>query len=126
MIKYCKSTGVGIISWSPLYRGLLARPLDAPPTERGEALKSHPVFKYMEGADEKIIGRVAEVAAQRGWKMSQVALAWLVQKGSVPITGMATLDRVDDAAAIQGMVLTESEIKFLEEPYQPKAVSGHF
>lgn len=115
MIKYCKATGVGIISWSPLYRGLLARPLDAPPTERGEALKSHPVFKYMEGADEKIIGRVAEVAAQRE-----------CQKGSVPITGMATLDRVDDAAAIRGMVLTESEIKFLEEPYQPKAVSGHF
>lgn len=125
MIKYCKATGVGIMSWSPLYRGLLARPVDAPSTERGEALKSHPVFKYMDKADEDIIRRVTELSTRRDCKMSQVSLCWLVQKGSVPITGMATLDRVDDAAAIKDMLLTEDEVKFLEELYQPKAISGH-
>ncbi|KAL2826747.1 Aldo/keto reductase [Aspergillus pseudoustus] len=126
MIKYCKMTGVGILSWSPLYRGLLARPVDAPPTTRGKALKSHPVFKYMDEGDEAIINRVSDIAVQNQCKMSQVALAWLVQKGSVPITGMATLARIDDAAATRDVVLSETDLKYLEELYQPKPVSGHY
>ncbi|KAH6698480.1 aldo-keto reductase [Leptodontidium sp. MPI-SDFR-AT-0119] len=125
MIKYCKETGVGIIPWSPLYRGLLARPLDAPPTTRSEALKSHPVFKYMIGSDGKIIKRVEDVAKLRGWKMSQVALVWLLQKGAIPIVGMSSLERIDDAIAIKGMQLTEDEMKYLEEEYQAKEISGH-
>lgn len=125
MIKYCRETGVGILPWSPLYRGLLARPVDAAPTVRGQALKSHPVFKYMDKSDESIIRRVEQIAQKRAWKMSQVALAWLVQGGSVPITGMATLDRVDEAIAVKDLKLTEEEIKYLEELYEPKEVSGH-
>jgi aryl-alcohol dehydrogenase-like predicted oxidoreductase len=100
--------------------------VDSPTTVRGEALKSHPVFKYMIGSDEAIINRVAETADTKGWKMSQVALVWLVQKGAIPITGISNVDRLDDAVGITGKILTEEEMKYLEEPYQTKSVSGHY
>ncbi|KAI0102625.1 NADP-dependent oxidoreductase domain-containing protein [Nemania sp. FL0031] len=125
MIKFCKETGVGIIPWSPLYRGLLARPLDEPDTVRGKMVRSHPVFKHTIGSDEAIIKRVSETVAAKCWKMSQVALMWLVQKGAIPITGISSVDRVDDAVGIRGKVLTDEELKYLEEPYQAKAISGH-
>ncbi|RMZ77544.1 hypothetical protein DV737_g4358, partial [Chaetothyriales sp. CBS 132003] len=127
MIPYCHKTGVGIIPWAPLYRGLLARPLGTDATTREEDLaKSAP--ELLPGArdvDVAIIKRVEEIAAKHGWKMSQVALAWIIQKGTVPIVGFSSLARLDEAAAVRGKELTAEEIKYLEEPYQPRAVVGH-
>lgn len=45
MNPYCHMTGVGLIPWAPLYRGLLARPLGAEKTSREESMKGNPMFK---------------------------------------------------------------------------------
>lgn len=119
MTKFCKETGVGIIPWSPLYRGLLARPVDSPTTIRGEALKSHAVFTYMTGLGEATINRIAETADTKGRKLSQVALVWPVQKSAIPITGTSDVNRLDDGVGI-------AEMKCFEEPYQTKSLSGHY
>jgi aryl-alcohol dehydrogenase-like predicted oxidoreductase len=42
----------------------------------------------MTEADKEIIGRVEELAGKKGWKMSHVALAWLVSKGAASIVGL--------------------------------------
>ncbi|RMZ88558.1 hypothetical protein DV736_g4217, partial [Chaetothyriales sp. CBS 134916] len=127
MIPYCRKTGVGLIPWAPLYRGLLARPLGTNATTREETLaKSAPhLLHSAREADATIIKRVEEIAAKRGWKMSQVALAWIIQKGTVPIVGFSNLARLDEAVAVRGKELTAEELKYLEEPYQPRAVVGH-
>jgi aryl-alcohol dehydrogenase-like predicted oxidoreductase len=41
MIPYCRSTGVGLIPWSPLSRGLLSRPIG----ESTKRVESDPGFK---------------------------------------------------------------------------------
>lgn len=125
MNPYCHNTGVGLIPWAPLYRGLLARPLGTTATTREESMKSHPMFKGIDEADHTIIKRVMETAEKKGWKMSQVALAWTIQKNTIPIVGFSNLARLDEAVGVQGKRLTEEEIKYLEEPYQPKAIVGH-
>ena len=125
MNPYCHSTGVGLIPWAPLYRGLLARPLGADATAREEAMKSNPMFSGVDPDDAEIIKRVQELADKKGWKMSQVALAWIVQKGTVPIVGFSNLGRLEEALGVKGKTLTEEEMKRLEEPYKPKAVVGH-
>ncbi|KAL8758663.1 MAG: hypothetical protein Q9184_003859 [Pyrenodesmia sp. 2 TL-2023] len=78
-------------------------------------------------ADETIIERVQEVAGKKGWKMSQVALAWIRGKGCTPIVGLtsASISRLDEACAVREMKLSADEMKYLEEPYVPKPVSGH-
>ncbi|KIV88270.1 hypothetical protein PV10_07967 [Exophiala mesophila] len=124
MNPYCLQTGVGLIPWAPLYRGLLARPLGSTATAREESSKGSPIHALSD-ADDEIIGRVQQLAEKKGWKMSQVALSWIIAKGTVPIVGFSNLKRLDEACEVRGKVLTDDEIKFLEEPYKPRAVIGH-
>jgi aryl-alcohol dehydrogenase-like predicted oxidoreductase len=125
MNKFCHETGVGLIPWSPLYRGYLARPFGSGETVRSEATKGHPMFSAISEADNEIIKRVEELAKKKGWKMSQVALAWIVQKDTIPIVGFSNLQRLDEAVEVKDKTLSDEEVKYLEEPYVPKAISGH-
>jgi aryl-alcohol dehydrogenase-like predicted oxidoreductase len=125
MNKFCLETGVGLIPWSPLYRGHLARPLGSGETARSEATKGHPMFSGQTAEDHEIIKRVEELANRKGWKMSHVALAWIIQKGTIPIVGFSNLQRLDEAVEVRGKTLTDDEMKYLEEPYVPKPISGH-
>ena len=125
MNKYCHETGVGLIPWAPLYRGFLARPAGSAETERAESLKSNPMMGQITEADIAVIKRVEELASKKAWKMSQVALAWVIQRGTIPIVGFSNLSRLDEAVEVRGKELTEDEMKYLEEPYVPKEIVGH-
>ena len=124
MIKYCKKTGVGILPWSPLAEGLLARP----PGLIGTSMRSSEPSRFGNGEsepDKAIIKRVLEISKARDWTMSQVALAWLNKRVAAPIIGVNSLQRMNEALATCGKELTEEEEACLEEPYQPKKVQGH-
>jgi aryl-alcohol dehydrogenase-like predicted oxidoreductase len=124
MIRWCKQTGVGIIPWSPLYAGKLARPVGIKDSIRSQldlsALEAMP-----NDADNVIIGRVEELAKKKGWTMAQVALVWHRMKGTVPIVGMNSVKRVEETVGLRGKELSAGEIQYLEEPYVPKPVFGH-
>ncbi|KAI5892497.1 Aldo/keto reductase [Schizophyllum commune H4-8] len=124
MLAYCKYHGIGVIPWSPLAGGLLARPRDSDSanTPRAKLFSSLGLSKADE-VDAEIIKRVEEVAKKRGWTMSQVALAWAQRAVTSPIVGFNSVKRVDQA--IVDGELTDEEAKYLEEPYQPKPVRGH-
>lgn len=83
------------------------------------------MFGDLSGADPEIIKRVQELADKKGWKMSHVALAWIIQKGTVPIVGFSNLGRLEEACQVRGKTLTDEEMKHLEEPYEPKVIVGH-
>src|SRR5579872_7459623 len=80
MIPLCRAEGVGLIPWSPLARGKLARDWDAS-TERSQ---NDPfgasLFTRTEAADRQIVERVAEIAAARGVPRAQIALAWVLAR----------------------------------------------
>ena len=124
MNKYCSETGVGLIPWAPLAGGKLARPLSAAGTTTRSQNTSLSTLPTNE-ADTTIIQRVEELANKKGWKMSHVGLAWSIQKGDVPIVGFSKIERIDEAIDVWGKRLTDEEIKYLEEPYQPKNVADH-
>ncbi|KAL2064269.1 hypothetical protein VTL71DRAFT_4763 [Oculimacula yallundae] len=125
MIRYCNSTGVGLIPYSPLAGGKLARVEGYEGSTRSQ-IKAGPGVTPFTGADKEIVKRVEEIAEKRGWKMTQVALAWLRSKGAAPINGFNSVERLDEACDVRGKILDPEEVKYLEEPYVPKAVIGHF
>ena len=90
MIPYCKAHGIGLIPWGPLQGGDLAKPADEISTRRA-AVKGTPMEKKMSKEDLTIISRVEEIAKKRGWKMSEVALAWVDKKVSSPIVGCSSV-----------------------------------
>ena len=71
MLPYCKFHGIGVIPYSPLAGGLLARPRESAETPRHKLSSSLGLIK-IDQADTEIIKRVEEIAKKRGWTMSQV------------------------------------------------------
>ncbi|KAI0376876.1 Aldo/keto reductase [Hypomontagnella monticulosa] len=123
MIRFCRDTGVGILPYSPNYGGKLARPLGKDTSIRA---KIPSPFAPPSDADDEIIRRVEKLANEKGWMMSQVNLAWHRAKGTIPIVGFNSVARIEEACGARGKTLTDEEVKFLEEPYVPKSVMGHF
>jgi aryl-alcohol dehydrogenase-like predicted oxidoreductase len=127
MVPYCQDTGVGLIPYSPLARGLLTRPYNSAPTDRQ---KTDVFSEFMLGrttsADIEIIGRVEELAKKKGVPMTSIALAWCFAKGVIPIVGLASIERVDQAvesvALAKAELLKKEDVEFLEEKYVAKPV----
>jgi aryl-alcohol dehydrogenase-like predicted oxidoreductase len=123
MLPLCADSGVGVIPWSPLARGRLARGWDES-TERSSSDEFGRSL-YVE-SDRAIIERVGDVAAQREVPRAQVALAWLLAKPAVtaPIVGATKLSQLEDAVAAVELHLSDKEVAALEEPYTPHEVAG--
>jgi len=127
MLPLCLDQGVGVIPWSPLARGRLARPSDAESTKRSETDNyAKTLYTKTADSDKRVIDRVAEIAAQRGVPMAQVALAWMLTKPEItsPIVGASKPHHLEDAVAAVSLRLDPEEILDLEQPYVPHPVLG--
>ena len=128
MLRLCESEGVGVIPWSPLGRGRLARPWEAQGgTERSETDQfGKTLYDGAEESNHHIIDAVGEIAQERNTSRASVALAWLLHKSPVasPIVGATKPHHLEDAVKSLDVTLTESDLKKLEEPYTPRPVAG--
>ncbi|HEY4415071.1 MAG TPA: aldo/keto reductase [Verrucomicrobiae bacterium] len=130
MLRLCLAEGIGVTPWSPLARGRLARPwTDEPPTERAKTDNfAKTLYTKTTDIDKPVVDRVNEIAQKRGLPPSQIALAWLLHKPVVtsPIVGATKPHHLEDAVAALSIKLSETEIKQLEELYQPHPATEAF
>jgi len=127
MMPLCQSEGIGVIPWSPLGRGRLARPWKSENTKRYETDQfGEKLYSQSEEADRKVVDRLGQIAEQRSIPRAQVALAWLLSKAAVtsPVVGATRPHHLQDAVAALSVHLTSQEITALEEPYTPHPVLG--
>ncbi|KAK7983366.1 hypothetical protein PG989_010768 [Apiospora arundinis] len=125
MIKYCKRSGVGLLAWSPLAEGYLARPLNEPAVSGKRAARTSRFGLGSSDADVEIVGRVQSMAETRGVAMSQVALAWLHKRVDAVVVGINSIARMDEIVGARNVQLTDDEDAYLELPYKPKNIQGH-
>jgi len=127
MIPLCRDQGIGIVPWSPLARGLLARPAAPAGTARSGSDALTPEL-YDHPGDGAIIDANAAVAARRGVSPAETALAWLLAQPGVtaPIVGVTKLDQLDTAVRALELALTPEETAALEGPYQPRPIRGWY
>ena len=126
MLPLCRDQGVGVIPWSPLARGRLARPWgQATPRIASDAF-GQTLFAHTEDNDREIAAALARVAAARAAPLAQVALAWVLARPGVsaPIVGVSKPEHLDDAVAALALTLSGDEIAALDAPYRPHAVVG--
>ena len=127
MIPLCQSEGIGVIPWSPLARGRLARPWQTESTKRYETDQfGKSLYSQTEEIDHTVVDRLGQISDQRGTSRAQVALAWMLSKPAItsPIVGATKPRHLSDAAAALSLRLTPEEIASLEEPYTPHPVLG--
>ncbi|KAH8799322.1 aldo-keto reductase-like protein [Xylogone sp. PMI_703] len=131
MIPYCGDAGVGIIPWSPLARGILARPLNASPTirESSDKIMKRDILEGISPADEATIKQVEELAKRKQVPMVSINIAWCLSKGFNPIIGLGTKERIDDAIESVKFAnkggLTREDVALLEKNYVTKMVRGY-
>jgi aryl-alcohol dehydrogenase-like predicted oxidoreductase len=128
MIPLCRDQGIGLIPWSPLARGRLARAPEEKPTKRSATDRfSSALYSPMADADQRVLSAVDALAKARAVSHAQVALAWLLQKDPVisPIVGATKMAHLETAVAALDVQLSPDEIADLEAAYVPHPVAGH-
>jgi aryl-alcohol dehydrogenase (NADP+) len=134
MIPFCRAEGIALIPWSPTAGGFLSGRYFVDgrlaTTEKDNA-------RVAPGSDwhtsyvgkpqnDRIVGRVMEVAKRKGVTPNQVALAWLLHKGvTAPIIGTSSAQHLEEMVESVAVKISEEEAKYLEEPYVPQPVDGH-
>jgi aryl-alcohol dehydrogenase-like predicted oxidoreductase len=133
MIPLCVAQGIGVIPWSPLARGVLARAEvpneragDTGATSRAATDTILPKL-YDTPEDANVVAAVRRVADGRGITPAEVSLAWLLSRPAVvaPIVGATKPEHLDAAIRALDVTLTPEEIVELETPYRAHAIKGY-
>ncbi len=126
MNPYCDSTGVALMPWSPLARGILTGSYKGGfaegATERsrgGDRVRTEGLYRG--AATFEIADRVGEVATKYGKAPAQIALAWLVNKPEIacPVVGVSKIEQLDQLVEATTITLEDEDVAYLEELYQP-------
>lgn len=126
LIPIAKQFNVSLMPYSPLAAGHLSHAEWEVNTLRSQTDRvARGKYDRAKENDMQIVKRVAEVADKHNVSMSQVALAWLWAKGVVaPIVGSTKANHLDDAVAALSLQLSDADISYLEEKYQPHKLVG--
>jgi aryl-alcohol dehydrogenase-like predicted oxidoreductase len=126
MLPLCADEGVGVIPWSPLARGRLARPWGEATVRSETDGVGKALYKSEDAADRAVVEALAALAAARNLPMASLALAWHFTRPAVaaPIIGATKAHHIKDAVQALDIALTDEEIAALEAPYRPKWPTG--
>ncbi len=103
-----RELGVSIIAYSPLAKGAL---VGAMPSAAAQRLDRR--FSVV-SRDLELLKAVGEVADRLGATRAQIALAWLVGRGAIPIPGTRRPERVRELARVAEVSLSERDVGLLE------------
>jgi aryl-alcohol dehydrogenase-like predicted oxidoreductase len=128
IIPVLRELGIGLVPFSPLGRGFLTgevkRAEDYP---EGDFRRGDPRYQG-ENYDANVAAAqtVRDIAAAKGAKPGQIALAWLLGKGDdiVPIPGTKRRKYLEENVAAAAIGLDAAEMQALDDALAPGKVSG--
>ena len=99
------------LAYSPIGQGRLTGKYSAAnPPPGGRSFAAHPMAEV-----DAIVARLRRIGEAHGDRTpSQVALAWLIAKGAVPIPGAKNRDQAEQNAGALGWRLTDEELALLD------------
>jgi aryl-alcohol dehydrogenase-like predicted oxidoreductase len=109
LLPMAASMGLGITPWAPLGAGLLTGKY-----LKGEAGRLANNSKKLTERNIGIAQAVAEVAAEMGATSAQVALRWLMDRGTVPIIGGSRAAQIIDNLGAVGISLSSEQTARLD------------
>lgn len=124
MLRYCKEENIAMTPYSALASGRLAKRPEESSKRMEQDAYARGKYDGTQIQDRKIIDRVIELADKKGISMSEVALAWLMKKVASPIIGATKKHHIDGAIKAMDVILSDQEMTYLEELYQPHSLVG--
>ena len=109
----CKELGIRLIAYSPIEQGLLSGKYSAENPPSGTRAR---MYAGLLPKIKPLIKLITEIGQDHGGKThSQVALNWLICKGTMPIPGAKNAAQAQENAGALGWKLTDAEVARLDE-----------
>ncbi len=122
ILDYCKKNGITFFAYMVLEQGALSGKYDTAhpfPADSDRGRTYNPALPQI----EKLTAEMKKVADAHSATTAQVATAWAISKGTLPIIGVTKVHQVEDAAKAAQITLTEEEIQRLEQTADETGVS---
>jgi aryl-alcohol dehydrogenase-like predicted oxidoreductase len=128
IIPLLRELGIGLVPFAPLGRGFLTGNVKrAEEYPEGDFRRGDPRYQG-ENFDKNMHAAsvVQDLATRKGVKPGQIALAWLLHKGSdiVPIPGTKRRSYLEENVAAADIGLTSGEMATLNAALAPEKISG--
>ncbi|WP_379134210.1 aldo/keto reductase [Paenibacillus sp. sgz500958] len=129
ILPLCRELGIGFVPYSPLGRGFLTGQIRKfEDLEEGDYRRFSPRFQGENfNKNLELVARVEELAASKGCKPSQLALAWLLAQGNdiVPIPGTKRTVYLEENLGALAIQLTSEELEMIDEVAPKGAAVGN-
>lgn len=121
ILDYCKENGIAFWAYMVLEQGALSGKYDTShplPEGSQRGATYNPLLPQI----GKLVSVMRTVGDRYGITPAQVALAWAIAKGTTPIIGVTKTTQVQDAVQAAGIVLTEADVKAIEDAAESTGV----
>jgi aryl-alcohol dehydrogenase-like predicted oxidoreductase len=128
VLPTCRELGIGFVAYSPLGRGFLTgqfqKPEDLPENDRRRMFPRFQEENFQQNL--RLVERVKEIAAAKGCKPAQLALAWVLAQGRdiVPIPGTKRRAYLEENAKALEVELSPEDLARINEVARPEDVAG--
>ncbi|NOU92034.1 aldo/keto reductase [Paenibacillus sp. LMG 31456] len=121
LVPFAQSENVGIITYSPLGRGILTgkyRAGEAPPAKSRLAAGEKKLEQLLQANRAyTLVDAIHPLAEARGWSLAQFALSWVLSHSyiSSAILGVSKVEQIEDALRYADQRLTQEELAHIDE-----------
>jgi len=128
VLPACRTLGIGFVAYSPLGRGFLTGQIrrfeDLAPDDYRRLTPRFQGDNFAKNLD--LVRRVEEIAAEKGCRPSQLALAWVLAQGAdiVPIPGTKRRTYLEENVRALQVRLDPSDLARIDEVMPPGAAAG--
>lgn len=121
-----KKLGIGFVPYSPLGRGFISGEIKSPDDfAENDFRRGIPKFQGEQFYKNiELLEAINALAAEKGITASQLAIAWAVNKGFVPIPGTKRVKYAEQNIAAANVTLNTNEIQALESIIPLGTVTG--
>lgn len=126
VLPAARELGITHLAYSPLSRGFISgeiRQFDD--LDAGDLRRYMPRFQgdnFIKNVE--IVDKITEIAAQKNCTPSQLAIAWTIAKGALPIPGTKRIKYLEENAKAAAIELTADELARIEQVSPKDGVHG--
>lgn len=111
-----KELGIGLVAYSPLGKGFLSgqfrTPDDFPENDARRFIPKFSGEQFSQNVD--LLKEIETMAVEKGITIPQLAIAWIISKGAVPIPGTKRVKYIENNIASTKIELTTDDMNRLE------------
>lgn len=110
LLAAAKELGVTVVAFSPLGKGVLTGAFTDPSQFKSDIRGTAPRFNEHWEHNKKLVDEFQRLATQKGCSPGQLAVAWVMAQGAIPIPGTKNVGRLEENFGGTKVELSQTEL----------------